>query len=127
MNLARLVKILPVEVSLKLIRAIRSLRGPAPEPRPEPTEERFSPPFIVAEACEAGDLLVMLGPGLYLWTEGGKLPPAFRAKRAIRAGEQVFNDPTNPARSDLEVLGPSQSRSIPAKLARPALPHHHPG
>ncbi|HKX31987.1 MAG TPA: hypothetical protein VJ302_30145 [Blastocatellia bacterium] len=104
MRLTRLIKVLPVGAALELLRSIRSLGSRAPEP--EPIDEPFSPPFVAEEDFEPGDPLLFLGDSLYLWRPGGSIPPAFRAKRAIRQGEQVWNDPTRPERSDLEVIGP---------------------
>lgn len=66
--------------------------------------ESFSPPFIAAADFEAGQRLAFYGDHLYPIDPGGQLPPAFVARRDIRAGERVFNDPTDPEKSDLAVV-----------------------
>jgi hypothetical protein len=67
--------------------------------------ESFSPPFIANEDFTAGYRLTFYGDVLYRVDPAGALPAAFIAKRDIRAGEKVFNDPTDPKRSDLMVMG----------------------
>lgn len=104
MRLSWIVRVLPIGAALRLIGAVRRIR-PASMPEPQPVEP-FSPPFIAEEDFEQGDLLVPLGDSLFRSTGGTQMPPAFRARRAIRRGEQVFNDPTDPVRSDLDVIVP---------------------
>lgn len=64
----------------------------------------FSPPFIANENFSAGDRLTFYGDVLYRVDPAGMLPAAFIARRNIRAGEKVYNDPTDPKRSDLMLV-----------------------
>lgn len=70
---------------------------------PEPKGELFTP-FIAAGDFRKGDKLCFYGDHIYKWDPAGALPAVFIARRNIRAGQRVINDPTDSRRSDLIVI-----------------------
>src|SRR5262245_12381029 len=80
----------------KLVKIPRLLRLDKGDP--------FSPPYIATADFTVGDRLAFYGDYLYRVDPGGHLPATFVARRNIKAGEYVYNDPTDPKRSDLMLL-----------------------
>ena len=93
-------------IRLRIFQALRALRDSQAKTESE-SDEAFGPPFTAEEDFEPGDVLIFLGNSLYCWVPTGSIPPAFRAKRAIRQGEQVWNDPLREG-SDIEVIVPDE-------------------
>ncbi|HKX31518.1 MAG TPA: hypothetical protein VJ302_27775 [Blastocatellia bacterium] len=67
-------------------------------------DDVFSPPYTAEEDFNPGDKLFFVGDSLYKWRAESRLPAAFIARRHIKAGEQVFNDPTNQRCSDVKII-----------------------
>jgi hypothetical protein len=67
-------------------------------------EGSFSPPYTAEEDINPGDRLIFIGDSLYRWREEYQIPAAFIARRCIKAGEQVFSDPTNLKYSDVRII-----------------------
>jgi hypothetical protein len=70
---------------------------------PRRSEELFFDPFIAMSDFLIGEKLCVYGDYLYRYDPAGQLPPIFVARRNIKAGQKVTNDPTS-SRSDLTVI-----------------------